>query len=125
MITKKTAFMLMIVVTLFTSLAQVFLKFGADKLEINIISLLSNYNLWLGFAFYGGGFVVLMIALKGGDVSSLYPIIATSYIWVAILSLWLFNESISVYGWLAITIIFVGILFVIKGSAQDTVQEVV
>jgi drug/metabolite transporter (DMT)-like permease len=123
MIAKKTAFILMIVVTLFTSLAQVFLKLGANKLQVNIISLLLNYHLWLGFAFYGIGFIVLMIALKRGDVSSLYPIIATSYIWVALLSLWLFNEHISTWGWLGILIICSGILFVVKGS--ETAQEVV
>ena len=121
MATKTWAFLLMIVVTLFTSVSQVFLKFGANKLTLNLADLILNYQIWLGFMFYGFGFVLLMIALRGGEVSSLYPVIATSYIWVALLSLWLFNDTVTFVSWIGIFVIVLGIVFIAVGSKKGSV----
>lgn len=111
--TASWAVALVIICTLFTSLGQLFLKLGIkDVISINIISLITNYNLVFGLALYAAGAILLIIALKGGELSVLYPIIATSFIWVTLLSWFYLNESIALIRWLGVAVIVLGISFI-------------
>ena len=114
--TKLWAIGLMIVCTLFTSTAQLLYKSGADKLEFNLMSLISNWNIFLGLLLYGIGAVLLIIALRGGEVTILYPIIASSYIWVALGSGYFFREIINSMRWVGIIFIMMGIILVNFGG---------
>ena len=116
--TKAWAIALMVFCTAFTSFAQVFYKLGANKLGFNIISLITNLPLITGMFLYILGAVIMIVALKGGEVSVLYPIIATSYIWVSILSIYFFNENLNLFRWIGIFIIIVGIILISTGSKQ-------
>ena len=119
--TKRWAIGLVVVCTLFTSFAQIFYKFGADKLSFNLISIITNWQLLIGLALYGVGAVLLITALKGGDVSVLYPIVATSYIWVSLLSMYFFGEVMNFYKWIGIVSIFFGVISVAKGGKKDSI----
>ena len=76
--TKAWSVWLMILCTAFTSTAQVLYKFGANKLEFNFMGLIANLPLISGMALYVLGAVIMITAFKGGEVSVLYPIVATS-----------------------------------------------
>ena|SRR3989338_6619762 len=123
MATKLWAFGLVLFCTLLTSAAQIFYKFGADKLEINFISLITNYYLIAGLFLYGIGAVLLITALKGGELSVLYPVIATSYIWVSFLSSYFFSDTINFYRWMGIITIIIGISFIGLGSKKGSTME--
>jgi len=114
--TKLWAFGLILLCTLFTSVAQVLYKFGADKLSFDILSIITNYPLIIGLCLYGLSAVLLIIAFKGGEVSTLYPIIATSYVWVSILSIYFLSEVMTPLKWTGVIIIFLGVSFVGIGS---------
>jgi undecaprenyl phosphate-alpha-L-ara4N flippase subunit ArnE len=58
----------------------------------------------------------LIIALKGGEVTVLYPIIATSYVWVAFGSSYFFGEIISLLRWTGIIFIIIGIIMINFGE---------
>lgn len=116
--TKLWAIILMVFVTLLTSIAQILYKLGVDKLEFDIISIITNYPIIMGIALYVIGAVLMIISFKGGEVSVLYPIIATSYIWVSLLSSFFFNEIINIIRWAGIFVIFIGITFVGLGSKK-------
>jgi drug/metabolite transporter (DMT)-like permease len=119
--TKRWAIGIVVACTLFTSFAQIFYKFGADRLSFDLISIITNWPIILGIALYGIGAVLLIAALKGGDVSVLYPIIATSYIWVSLLSMYFFGEVINLYKWTGIILIFFGVISVAKGGRKDSI----
>lgn len=121
--TKLWAIMLVVFVTLLTSSAQVLYKFGAEKLNLNPLSLLTNYSLIGGLLLYGFGAVLLLIALKAGEVSVLYPIIATSYIWVALMAAYFFNETLSELRIFGIGLIFTGVIAVAIGSKKQNTKE--
>lgn len=122
--TKLWAIGLMILTTLLTSTAQLFYKKGADKLEFNLFSIITNYPLLIGLFLYGIGAVLMITAFKGGELSVLYPIVATSYIWVALFSYFLFHESLNFLRWLGIAAIFFGIIFIGAGSKEkDIISE--
>ncbi|MEM4247435.1 MAG: hypothetical protein QXR48_01515 [Candidatus Woesearchaeota archaeon] len=107
MATKASAIILVVLCTLLTSFAQVLWKFAANKNAF--IGMITSWQLWSGFLLYGIGAAVLIRSFKDGEVSVLYPIIATSYIWVALLSNHFFNEPITTFKWVGITGIILGI----------------
>lgn len=106
----------MFVTTVLISIAQVLYKFGVPTLEFNLMSILTNYFLLSGLLLYVIGAALMITALKGGDLSVLYPIIATSYIWVGLLSFFIFHESLNWLRWLGIFAIFFGVTFTGIGS---------
>lgn len=112
----------MIICTFLTSSAQIFYKIGANKLVPTFAGIVANYHLILGFILYVAAGIIMITALKGGDVTVLYPIIATSYVWVALLSIPFLGEVINIYKWLGISIIMAGIVFVSLGSKKDGIS---
>lgn len=121
--TKWWAIVLVLICTIFTSTAQVFYKLGAKDLSFDILSLIQNYWVIGGLALYGVGAVLLIISLKGGELSVLYPIIATGYIWVCLYSMRLFGEEMNLIKWAGIFVIILGIAFVGIGSKQNDAVE--
>lgn len=49
--------------------------------------IVSNLHLFIGYVLYGVQTVLMALALKGKELSRLYPIIALTYVWVTLLSL--------------------------------------
>lgn len=102
----------MILCTLFTSSAQIIYKFGLNQTELSLTALL----LAAGIISYGIGAVLLLIALKGGELSVLYPIIALSYALVIIGSKAFFGETITLLKWVGVIVIIVGISLIGYGG---------
>ncbi len=87
----------------------ILLKKAADSLEFKLKSLLTNKYLIGGVLVYGFGTVIYILALRGGELSILYPLISTTYIWVAFLSERMLGEKMNVYKWLGILFILIGV----------------
>jgi len=121
--TKAWAIGLVFFVTALTSSAQLLYKTGAERLSLDIIALITNWPLISGMFLYGIGAVLLIIALKHGEVTVLYPIIATSYIWVVLFSWILFGESLGLLKILGILAIVGGIILISKGSKPTGVIQ--
>jgi drug/metabolite transporter (DMT)-like permease len=90
-----------------------------QKLSFNLISIITNWQIILGLAIYGVGAAIMIKALKYGNVSTLYPIIATSYIWVSLGSWFLFSELMNIWKWTGILTIFFGVVFLSYGSKKE------
>ncbi len=116
--TKLWAVLTVIFTTLLTSIGQILYKKAADALVLTPIGLITNIYLIVGVAVYAIAGILVIIALRGGEVSVLYPIIATSYIWVSFLSIYFLGESMNSWKWLGITTIFFGIVLIGFGSKQ-------
>jgi multidrug transporter EmrE-like cation transporter len=71
--------------------------------------ILENFKLFLGYALYGINTVLMAYALKGRELSRLYPIIALTYVWVTALSLMLLPEHMNFYRGLGIALIVIGV----------------
>jgi len=124
--TKWWAIVLVLVCTLFTSSAQVLYKIGVKDLSFDLFALMHNYWIIGGLALYGIGAVLLIVGLKGGDLSVLYPIIATGYVWVALYSMYFFGEEMNLFKWLGVFVIIAGIALVGFGSRHsDPVEGVI
>ena len=62
-----------------------------------------------GLALYGLGAALMVLALRHGELSVLYPLISLSYVWVAILSVVVFGEIMNVYKIAGICAIMAGV----------------
>ena|SRR3989338_2014008 len=121
MATKLWAILLVLFCTAITTSAQIFYKLGANNLKFDLFSLVTNYNLIAGLGLYAVGATLLIIALKGGELSVLYPIIATSYIWVIFASVYFFNEQTNLLKWLGIICIIIGVSIIDYGSKTQAI----
>lgn len=121
--TKKRAILVMVICTLLTTVAQFLWKFGV--LKVNTTNFLSFLNPIIlgGFILYGLGSILVLYALKNGELSVLYPILATSYVWVSLFSPYFFSESINFTRWLGVIIIVLGVILLGIGAIANNIKH--
>lgn len=109
---------MIVVFTVLSAAAQVFLKFGSIQLkrDPSLAGLLTNYPLIGGMALYGIGAALMVLALRHGELSVLYPLISLSYVWVAVLSVLVFGEIMNVYKITGICAIMAGVAVLGSGA---------
>ena len=119
---KRRSVLLVIVFTLLAATAQMLMKAGTNGLKPRpdliglILDLATNIPLICGLALYGIGTALMIIALKHGELSLLYPLISLSYVWVAILSVMLFHETMNPLKIAGICVIVTGVAVLGRGS---------
>ncbi len=104
--------------TLFTSSGQLLWKGGADRMADSLF----NLPLILGTIIYGLAALLLILALRYGEITLIYPFIASSYIWVSLASSWFFNESLSGLKMAGIALIIVGVVLVCTGGLRKSAE---
>lgn len=96
--------------TILGAAAQVLLKMGANQLpSANPIRMLLNPWIFSGYALYGLSTGLLILALRKGQLSLLYPVISLTYVWVTILSVLIFREQMNVYKIVGLAVIVTGV----------------
>lgn len=113
--TKAAAIILVLICTVLTSIAQIFYKLAGNKLSFDFYSILTNYYIYIGLVIYAIAAVLLIYALKNGELSVIYPMISTSYIWVILLSYFIFSETINAFKWIGVFIIIIGVGLLSRG----------
>ncbi|PIN72402.1 hypothetical protein COV21_02320 [Candidatus Woesearchaeota archaeon CG10_big_fil_rev_8_21_14_0_10_45_5] len=121
--TKLWAIVLVLVCTIFTSIGQILYKVASKTLLLNIYSIITNVPLIIGLASYFVGAVLLIIALRNGELSVLYPFVSTGFVWVSILSTRFLGESMSMQKWAGIAVIFFGISLIGIGSTKGSAKK--
>jgi uncharacterized membrane protein len=116
MATEPWAIGLVCVATLVGAFGPILLKKASEKKLSKIKSLLTNYHLMGGVALYGVGTVLFIPALKGGELSVLYPFVALAYVWVSLLSVKFLGEKMNKSKWMGIVLILLGVSLIGFGS---------
>ena len=89
--------------TLIGAVAQILIKSGATDLARHsahpgligaALGMFTDPWLFSGYCLYGVSTVLLILALREGELSMLYPVIALTYVWVALLSFVIFHEAL-------------------------------
>ena len=104
--------LVIILATFIGSFGALYLKKSANQFNLSLNGTIKNKNLLIGILFYGLSSIIFIITLKFGPLSVLYPVVATSYIWVALLSIKFLNEKINLFKWLGILFIILGVIFI-------------
>ena len=96
--------------TLIGAAAQIFFKLGANGLaKPTPIQIFTNPSLLLGYCLYGVSTMLLVLALRKGQLSLLYPIISLTYVWVTLLSMMIFKETLNPYKAVGLAIVVAGV----------------
>ncbi len=96
--------------TVLGAAAQVLIKTGANVLtSTGPLAMLTNLPLLAGYALYGLSTILLVLALRHGELSILYPVISLTYVWVTALSVVIFHESIHAFKILGVCMIVFGV----------------
>ncbi len=96
--------------TLIGAAAQIFFKLGANGLtKTTPIQIFTNPSLLLGYCLYGVSTMLLVLALRKGQLSLLYPIISLTYVWVTLLSMMIFKETLNPYKAVGLAIVVAGV----------------
>ena len=118
---RRLAIGIVFVQTLFGAVAQILLKAGTqqqhgDGLADIVIGIFTNPQLFVGYTLYGVSALLMIAALKYGELSILYPVIAMTYVWVAILSVTIYGESVSLLRFSGLTSIVLGVAVLGRSS---------
>jgi len=116
--------------TVFAAAAQVLMKFGAGHAMPAIslsdpasairflTSLLGNWQLLLGYSLHACNAFLLILALRDGELSMLYPIIALTYVWVNLLSMYFFHEHLNLWKSVGIALVIGGVALLGRASRR-------
>jgi uncharacterized membrane protein len=107
--------------TLLTSAGQYFIKLGS--VQINNFASIFNFSLIFGLFLYGSAAILLLLALRNGELSVLYPFIALSFVWVFLISTFVLKENILLINWFGLVLIILGVYFTGLGSEKAKVAK--
>ncbi len=107
---RRQAVLIILAGTLLVAVAQMLIKSGANRLaESGHTGLIGLYAV----------FAVMMIySLKHGEMSVLFPLISLGFVWVTILSVFIFHESMSPLKGAGIAIIVAGVAVLGRGGSH-------
>jgi drug/metabolite transporter (DMT)-like permease len=111
---RKLAIFIVLACTLLVAMAQYLIKLGANRLShagllATAIGIFTIPQLFAGYCLYGLFTVLFIYALRHGELSILYPLIALSYVWVTITGILAFHESLSPFKIVGVLIIICGV----------------
>jgi len=118
----KKAIIFALICTLFTSLGQILWKFGLFKIWGSNLLTILNVPFICGFIAYGLGALFMILSFKYGDLSLVYPLIATGYVWVSLASPWFFpNDTLNLMKGIGVIVIVISVGILGWGSSKKEV----
>ena len=116
---KRQAVGLVFICTLLGAAAQVLMKIGGSQLQhFEIARIVTDLPLIAGYTLYGINTMLLMLALRDGELSLLYPIIALTYVWVTLLSVFFFHDQVNLTKTVGIVLIMGGVIVVGRAGTR-------
>ena len=104
--------------TLISAAAQILMKIGVAHFSMNWHALLTNVPLIAGYSLYGVFTLMMVMALREGELSLIYPIISLSYVWVTVLSYFIFHDHINLFKLAGISSIMFGVTMLGRGERK-------
>jgi multidrug transporter EmrE-like cation transporter len=122
---RKLAIGIVFLQTFIGAVAQILLKSGTQQQKGEgvadiIVAIFSNAQMFAGYACYGVAALLMIAALKYGELSILYPIIAMTYVWVSILSVLIYAENMNPLKIIGLASIVLGVA--VLGSSSQSRQ---
>jgi multidrug transporter EmrE-like cation transporter len=108
-VARRRSILLVFTCTVLGAAAQLLIKTGMSHFSPHLTALATNIPLIAGYTIYGINTVMMVLALKDGEMSVLYPIIALTYVWTTLLSYTLLREPSNVFKNIGIVTIVIGV----------------
>lgn len=109
---KNLAILIVLLCGLFGAAGQLLIKIGSEKIVMtNLLSVINPYII-VGFALYFFATFFFIYALKYGEVTLLYPLVALNYVWVNGLSIMYLGEANTSLKWIGNASIIFGVVMI-------------
>ena len=117
----RTGIALVLFCTLLNVAAQLLLKRASLQLiHGTVFDMLTNESIFFAYALYGASTLCLMIALRLGPLSSLYPLLSLTYAWVYVLSpLFFSSDSYGANKLTGVIVIIAGVFLIASKKHAD------
>ena len=111
---RRQSILIVICCTLLVALAQYLIKLGANHLShaglmATLIGIFAIPQLFAGYCLYGVFTVLFVYALRNGELSILYPLIALGYVWTTITAVVAFHEHMNPFKIVGLLVIICGV----------------
>ena len=118
---RRQAALMVVGGTFLVAVGQFLIKTGANRLGHTgllgtLIGILTIPPLFAGYFLYGIFAVVMVTALRHGELSVLYPLISLGFVWVTIISVVVFHEAMNPMKGIGIGAIILGVAVLGWGS---------
>ena len=116
------AMLLVLFCTFVNAASQVFIKKGTASLGAHpslvetAVGIFTRPMLFSGYALLGASTVMFVLALRRGELSLLFPILTLGYVWVTILSVLIFHDSMNLFKIAGVAVIILGVAILGKNS---------
>lgn len=104
--TEITAISIMLISTIVSAFASLYLKRGSKS--DRILDIIKNNDIKIGLFLFVIGASLVIVALKFDELSAVFPIASLTYVWAVFLSSKFLGEKIKTWK-------IVGLLFVVAG----------
>ncbi len=105
---------LILFATFLGALATFLIKKGLDSYSLR--KLFFSSNLWAGLVLYGISVILYILILRVEELSVIYPLMSTTYIWTTVFSVKYLGEKMNKWKWTSLLGIILGIIFIGLGS---------
>lgn len=114
---------LVFICTILGAAAQILMKRGsmehpAEGAAELAVAIFQSPQLFIGYALYGLNTVLLVVALKYGELSILYPVIGLTYVWVTGLSVLIYHENLNFWKVAGLCAIVAGVAVLGRASRR-------
>jgi drug/metabolite transporter (DMT)-like permease len=111
---RKLAIYIVLACTLLVAIGQYLIKLGANRLShagllATAIGIITIPQLFAGYCLYALFTVMFVYALRHGELSILYPLIALGYVWTTITAVVVLHESMNAYKIVGLLVIICGV----------------
>ncbi len=98
------------------ALGQYLYREGATQVQLSSpLSLITNAKILLGVVCYVAVMLLFVVGLKkGGQLTALYPVYATTFIWAALIGVLILGENLTLFRILGTALIILGVVFVVR-----------
>lgn len=107
--------MVLLLSTVVTSIGNALLKLGSATVSV---SEPLNIPILVGVVLYGLSAILFILALRGGELSVLYPLYGLNFVWINLIAMTFFDEPMPLLKWLGIGVIILGLVFIGRSSRQ-------
>lgn len=124
---RRRAAIIVAACTVLGAIAQLLIKVGMGPAHLDpagkgivplVLALVTDVPLVAGYSCYGLFTVAMVLALREGELSKLFPIIALTYVWVTLLSYWLLKDTPNLYKNVGIVTIVIGVAILGQGEER-------
>lgn len=116
MTTPPSSIGLVLVAAFVGSFGSVFLKAGANRLELRLSALVRNWQLAAGVGLFLLSSVFFVMGIRQGELTVLYPMVSLGYVWTLLWSRIFFGEPITRFKLTGVALILAGIALLGLGN---------